>query len=65
MIYMGVGILMLMLGTRLLLGGTSYVYFGAGIYFDFGEYGAMCGFFFLMTGVVFIRAAMNSFRDMR
>lgn len=65
MIYLGIGLLLLMYGLRLLLGGTSNTYFGIGVFYDFGKYGTVFGIFFLVAGLVFIKAAMRSFKNMQ
>jgi len=54
-----------MYGLRLLLGGTSNVYFGIGVFSDFGEHGTVFGVFLLVAGLVFIKAAMRSFKNMQ
>lgn len=64
MIYLGIGLLMLVCGFRLLL-GASYVYFGVGVYFDFGEYGSAFGVIFLVAGIFFIKVAFDSFKKMQ
>lgn len=65
MIYVGIGLLLLIYGLRLLLGGTSNVYFGIGVFSNFGKYGTVFGVLFLVAGLVLIKAAMSSFKNMQ
>lgn len=60
MVYLWIGLFFLITGFRLLL-GAGRAFFGAGVYFDFGEGGMVAGVFFLAAGIWLIVAAKKSF----
>jgi len=61
MIYLLIGLFFIITGFRLLL-GTGDVFFGAGVYFDFGENRKLIGVLFLIAGMWSIATMKKSFK---